>query len=134
MSDTAVPVKSAGRIYIIEVWTSGLLYAVAMWTRPWLIAHASDHALVVAATVLPALPIWLIFVAVWRYYLHIDEFQKHQFLQSLAISFGLGCSTLVTYSFLVDVGLPPLGISWAWPILGVVWLLSSIAIKRAYRR
>jgi hypothetical protein len=134
MSVTTAPVKSAGRIYVIECAATMALYIGATWARPWLIAHAPNHALVIAAIALPALPVWLLFVAVWRYYLHIDEYQKHQFLQSLAISFGLGCCALVTYNLLIDAGLPPLGFSWAWPILGVGWLVASIIIKLAYRK
>ena len=134
MSITTVPVKGAGRTYIRECGASMALYVAATWSRPWLIAHAPNHALVLAAIVLPAIPVWLLFVAVWRYYLHIDEFQKRQFLQSLAISFGLGCCALVTYNLLIDAGLPRLSISWAWPILGVVWLVASLIIKQAYRQ
>jgi hypothetical protein len=134
MSVTTAPVKSAGRIYVIECAATMALYIGATWARPWLIAHAPNHALVIAAIALPALPVWLLFVAVWRYYLHIDEYQKHQFLQSLAISFGLGCCALVTYNLLIDAGLPPLGFSWAWPILGVGWLVASIIIKLAHRK
>jgi hypothetical protein len=134
MSATTVPVKTAGRTYVRECAASMALYIAATWARPWLIAHAPNHALVIAATVLPAFAVWLLFVAVWRYYLHIDEFQKRQFLQSLAISFGLGCCALVTYNLLIDAGLPRLDISWAWPILAIVWLVSSVIIKLANRR
>jgi hypothetical protein len=133
MSITTAPVKSAGRTYIRECGASMALYVAATWARPWLIAHAPNHALVITAIALPAVPVWLLFVAVWRYYLHIDEYQKHQFLLSLAISFGLGCCALVTYNLLIDAGLPPLGFSWAWPILAIVWLITSVTIKRAYR-
>ena len=134
MSVTTAPVKSAGRTYVRECGAAMALYVAATWGRPWLIAHAPNHALVLVATVLPALPVWLLFVAVWRYYLHIDEYQKHQFLLSLSISFGLGSCALVTYNLLSDAGLPRLDLSWAWPILGIGWLVASIIIKLAYRR
>jgi len=134
MSAVTATVKTAGRTYIIECAASMALYVAATWARPWLIAHAPNHALVIAAITLPALPVWLLFVAVWRYYLHIDEFQKHQFLQSLAISFGLGCCALVTYNLLIDAGLPALGMSWAWPILAMIWAATSIVIRRIYPR
>jgi hypothetical protein len=134
MSATTAPVKSAGRTYIFECLATMTLYVAATWARPWFIAHAPNHALVIAATALPAIPVWLLFVAVWRYYLHIDEYQKHQFLQTLSISFGLGCCALVTYNLLIDAGLPKLDISWAWPILAVIWLFASIIIRRIYPR
>jgi hypothetical protein len=135
MSITTAPVKSAGRIYVIECAASMALYIAATWARPWLIAHAANHALVTAAMALPALPVWLLFIAVWRYYLHIDEYQKHQFLQSLAISFGLGSCALVTYNLLIDAGLPRLGLSSAWPMLAIVWGITTGVINlRAHRR
>ena len=134
MSAATAPVKSAGRTYVLECAASMSLYIAASWGRPWLMAHAPNHALFIVAAALPALPVWLLFVAVWRYYLHIDEYQKIQFLMSLAISFGLGCCALVTYDLLIVAGLPQLDISWAWPILAVVWLFASVIIKRAYHR
>jgi hypothetical protein len=128
------PVKYAGRNYIVEVAVAMALYVGAILARPWLIAHAADHQLALAATLLPAVPVWLMLLVVWRYYRRIDEFERHKFLVTLAISFGIGSCLIVTYAFLMDAGLPPLAITWAWPTLAVSWALTSAIMSIANQK
>ena len=125
MQAAAAPVKYAGRNYLIEFAIVMGLYVAAVLVRPWLVEHAADHALTTAAKVLPALPIWLMLVAVWRYYRRVDELERHKFLVNLAIAFGVGSCAIVTYAFLMDAGLPPLAITWAWPTLAASWGLTT---------
>jgi hypothetical protein len=124
-------VRYAGRLYVLECAIVMGLYVAAVWARPWLVSHAATPTLATAAKVLPALPIWLMFVSVWRYYSCIDEFERHKFLVTLAISFGIGSCAIVTYAFLRDMGLPPLAITWAWPTLAVSWALTSAVAQIA---
>lgn len=131
MQAAAAPVKYAGRNYVIEVAIVMGLYVAAVWVRPWLVAQAPNHALEFAAKILPALPIWLMFGSVWRYYQRIDEFERHKFLVTLAISFGIGSCAIITYAFLMDAGLPPLAITWAWPTLAVSWGLTTGIMQMA---
>ncbi|MFL5239625.1 MAG: hypothetical protein ACJ8EL_18915 [Rhizomicrobium sp.] len=131
MQVAAVPVKYAGRIYITECAVVMGLYVAAVWIRPWLVDHAANHALATAAKILPALPIWLMVGSVWRYYERIDEFARHKLLVTLAISFGIGSCAVVTYAFLMDAGLPPLAITWAWPTLAVSWGLTTAIMNIA---
>ena len=125
------PVKYSGRNYVIECAIIMGLYVAAMWARPRLVNHAPSPGVVIAAKVLPALPIWLMFVSVWRYYRRIDEFERHKFLVTLAISFGVGSCAIVTYAYLMDAGLPPLALIWAWPTLAVSWGLTSAIMHMA---
>jgi hypothetical protein len=129
MPRTAAPVKYAAHAYIIELIFAQGLYVLAAAGRHWLIAHAGGWAL--AAGAVPAIPIWLTFGVVWRYYRRIDEFERLKFLQTLAVSFGAGSCLLVTYSFLEDAGLPPLAITWAWPTLAVTWALTTAILQIA---
>jgi len=131
MQAAIAPVKSAGRLYLLECAIVMGLYVAAVWIRPWLVAHAATPELGTAAKVLPALPIWLMLVSVWRYYRRIDEFERQKFLVTLAISFGIGSCVIVTYAFLTDAGLPPLAITWAWPTLAVSWALTTAIIQIA---
>jgi hypothetical protein len=82
---------------------------------------------------LPVLPIWLTFLAVWRYYRRIDEFERLKLLQAVSIAFGIGSCLIVTYSFLADVGMPELAITWAWPTLACSWALTTAFISIAKR-
>jgi hypothetical protein len=125
------PVKYAGRAYLIELILTMGLYVAAVSARPWLVGHAAAPGLVLAAKVLPALPVWLTLGVVWRYYRRIDELERLKILQTLAIAFGVGSCLLVTYSFLEDAGLPPLALTWAWPTLAVSWALTSAIMSIA---
>jgi hypothetical protein len=125
------PVKYAGRSYIIECAATQAIYVGATLVKPWLMAHAPNHAWAMAAAVLPAVGIWLLFGVVWRYYQRIDEFERHKFLVTLAISFGIGSCSIVTYTLLMDAGLPPLAITWAWPTLAVSWILTTAIMQIA---
>jgi hypothetical protein len=120
-----VPVKTAGRDYIIECIVVSALYVGAAAGRHWLIAQAPNHALALVAATVPALPIWGLFIVVWRHYRRIDEFEKQKFLETLALSFGIGSSLLCTYAFLADAGLSELDITWAWPTLAITWALTG---------
>jgi hypothetical protein len=95
------------------------------------VARAATPELGTAAKVLPALPIWLMLVSLWRYYRRIDEFERHKFLVTLATSFGIGSCIIVTYAFLMDAGLPPLALTWAWPTLAVSWGLTTAIMQIA---
>lgn len=119
------PVKFAGHRYIVECAATQAVYVAATLVKPWLMAHAPNHAVALAAAALPALGIWALFWVVWRYYLRIDEFERHRFLVILAVSFGVGSCTIVTYALLMDAGLPPIAITWAWPTLAVSWVLTT---------
>ncbi|HSC18544.1 MAG TPA: hypothetical protein VLC74_06490 [Rhizomicrobium sp.] len=131
MQAAAAPVKYAGRNYVFECAIVMGLYVAAVWARPWLVDHATSNGLVAAAKVLPALPIWLMLVSIWRYYARIDEFERHRFLVNLAIALGVGSCVIVTYSFLQDAGLPLLAITWAWPTLVVSWGLTTAIMQLA---
>jgi hypothetical protein len=127
------PVKTAGRSYLLEIGTTMGLYVLAVLGRPWLIDHAPNADLVIAAKLLPVIPIWLTFLAVWRYYRRIDEFERLKLLQTVSIAFGIGSCLIVTYSFLADVGMPELAITWAWPTLACSWALTSAIMSIAKR-
>ena len=125
MNTATAPVKYASRDYVIEVVIVTALYVGAATIRHWLIARAASYGLGTAAAVVPALPIWALFWVVLRYYRRIDEFEKRRFLETLAISFGIGSCLLVTYAFLAEAGLSQLDITWAWPTLAVTWGLTG---------
>ena len=134
MTTVAAPVKTAGRAYILELGLTMGLYMLAVTARPWLIDHAANPSLVLAAKLSPVFPIWLTFLVIWRYYRRIDEFEKLKFLQTIGIAFGVGSCLIVTYSFLEDAGLPQLALSWAWPTLAVSWALTGAIMSAVQHR
>lgn len=133
MQAATAPVKYAGRNYILECALVMSLYVGAVAVRPWLVSHAGNPDLAVAAKLLPAIPVWLMLGVAWRYYRRIDEFDRLRFLETLAVSFGVGSCAIVTYAFLMDAGLPMLSITWAWPTLAVSWGLTTAIMSLARR-
>jgi hypothetical protein len=129
----AQPVKYAGFHYIVELIADQALYVLLALARPWLMAHAPDHETKLLAAASPSVAIWLMLLVVYRYYRRIDEFEKQKFLETIAISFGIGSCLLVTYSFLTDAGLAWIAITWAWPTLAVSWALTTAIMHFARR-
>ena len=125
MQAADVPVKYAGRNYLIELCVTMGLYVGVLFARPWAIDHLSSPALIDAVKVAPAIPIWLTFYVIVRYYQRIDEFEKLKFLKTMSLAFGISSCLIVSYTFLEDVGLPALAITWGWPTLAVSWALTS---------
>jgi uncharacterized membrane protein len=134
MTTAAYPVKHADRNYVIEIFSTNLLYLAAAWARPWLIAHAGSPELATAATALPAVPIWLTMLVVWRYYHHIDEYRQKRFLEGLSLTWGIAAGLIVT----IDAIYPKTSFHWAWPVLGLTWcaitMLQGIVTVVQYKR
>jgi hypothetical protein len=124
-----LPVKYAGRSYIVELFITMALYVGVLFARPWAIDHLSSPALITAVKVAPAIPIWLTFYVILRYYRRIDEFEKLKFLKTMSLAFGISSCLIVSYSFLEDAGLPALAITWGWPTLAVSWMLTSVLMR-----
>jgi len=129
IQSATAPVKHAGRSYLIEFTGAMALYVGAVVARPWLVGHAANPALAFLATLLPVVPIWLLLAACWRHYRRIDEYARHKFLVTLAISFGVGSALIMSYAILTDAGLPPLAITWAWPTLATTWAVASAILS-----
>jgi len=133
MSAATAPVRNAGRSYIFEFSAVMALYVLAIIGRDWTVGHVSDPNLVLAARIAPILPIWLAFWAVVRHYRRIDEYGRLRMLKELSIAFGLTSCALISYSLLMDAGLPPLAITWAWPTLAASWGLTRAILSIADR-
>jgi len=130
---SSVPVRNAGRSYLLEFCAVLALYVLAIVARDWAVAHVADPNLVLAAKAAPVLPIWLAFFVVVRHYRRIDEYERLRMLKELSIAFGLTSCALISYSLLMDAGLPPLAITWAWPTLAASWGLTRAIFSIAER-
>lgn len=122
-------VKDAPRKYIVEMAVITAAYAALVVSRPFLVHLTAEPLLKTALTVSPALPIWVIFVAVIRFYRRVDEFQQRQLLETLSLCFGVSAAFMASYTFFEDAGAPVLSIVWIWPIMAAIWLLIG-AVKR----
>jgi len=120
------PVKLAPRRYVIEMFIVMSVYVGLITGRPYLLSQTHQPLLEHAIEISPALPIWVVFFVVVRYYRRIDEFQQRQLLETLALCFGLAAAFLASYSFFEDAGAPHLSTVWVWPIMGVIWAVTGM--------
>lgn len=121
-----------GLIYTGEMVTAAVLYAGALYIRRPLLGATDEGVLHTAILLLPVVPILLMATAIVRYYFRLDEYGRHQFLQTIAICCGIAACLTSSYPFIKDAfGLKDISIMYAWPVLGVCWFLASMV--QAYR-
>jgi len=107
--EAAVPkVSQAPRRYLYELAAAIALYMAALFGRVHLVAYTGDPALKAAILLSPILGIMLVVLAVYRFYRRVDEFFRLRMLKVGAISGGITAAAAASWSFLEDVGAPPL--------------------------
>ena len=122
-------VKRAGLAYTLEMGGAAALYTAVVLLRAKLLTLTASPVLRDLIIVAPVVPIWLMLAAVWRYYRRIDEFAQRRLLEILAVSFGVAACIITSYPFLTDLGLPHLGLVWAWPVMAVCWMAGAAIVR-----
>lgn len=120
-------VERGMRHYFLELTGSMGLFVVVMVSRRALTATIAQPAWLKVAIVLsPIIPICLAAWAVVRLYQHTDEMHRKTMLENIAFG-ALFCAVgSIVAGFLSDVGLPKIAIGWAWPLMGMGWLLITL--------
>lgn len=99
--------KTAPKRYFLEVMAAlALMFAIVM-LRQFLLHSTAAPGLILAARLLPLLPVLIIGVAVWRLYRSRDEFQQQIMLKSTAAASLLAMLIFMAYAPLNALGLPP---------------------------
>jgi hypothetical protein len=121
----------ASRLYLLEMGAVAALYVGDLFVRQPLLDRIGETGpLAQAVMLLPALPIWGMFAAVFRFYRRVDEYQRLELLQSVSIAAGVSACLFCSYPFAADAfGLKPLSLLYAWPILAVAWGLTTGIIQ-----
>jgi hypothetical protein len=122
-------VKRAGRIYTLQLGAVMAAYAGLLLSCGHLMRSVEDQTLRALIVASPIVPIWLMLVMVMRHYRRIDEFAQRRMLEVLSLSFGVTACLITSYPFLADLGLPPLGIIWAWPVMAMCWFAGALAVR-----
>jgi hypothetical protein len=79
---------------------------------------------------LPAAAVcWVIVRRVRR----LDELQRRIELEALSVAFAGTALLTFAYGFLENAGLPRLSFVMVWPLMGALWIGSSIVCSRRYR-
>jgi hypothetical protein len=110
------PVSQAPRRYTIELSAAMLLYMATLFGRVYALKYIADPTLAIIVTLSPILPIFLAAIAVYRFYRSVDEYQRLRLLKMFAVSAGLTLVVVISWSFLEDVGAPPLS---SYGVLGI---------------
>lgn len=101
------PVSRVPRRYFVEFSLAMVLYIAALFGRVFLLRQVDDRVLAAVITLAPILPIGLMGVAIFRFYRGVDEFHRLRFLKVTAITAGLTAAATASWSFLEDIGVPP---------------------------
>ncbi len=116
-------VRQAGRHYYVELVGATALYVGSMfWRRSFVHAHPDPSLWRSLVVLSPLVPILLMAAAMVRFYWRIDEMQRRHFLEAIAFGSLVCALGSLVLGFMSDVGLPDVGISWAWPLMAVGWL------------
>ena len=117
--------------YIKELMASMVLYAITLFVRH----YALDHGWwPLGFSLLPALPLALAIIAILRMISRLDELQRLIQLYAMAIAAMGTAFVSVVCALLEDVGFGPVSIWIVWPLICVLWGLSSGLLAWRYCR
>ncbi|MBK0063503.1 MULTISPECIES: hypothetical protein [unclassified Acinetobacter] len=119
---------------VLELVLAITFYVVILIISLKALTHIENQSLKVLVSLLPVLPVILVFWVIIRQFIRFDELQRKIQLQALAISF-LGTAFLTfSYGFLENIGFPKLTMFIVWPIMGTFWSMSTIIGTWYYNR
>jgi hypothetical protein len=75
----------------------------------------------------PMIPFLLVVLVIVRGLRRLDEYQRLQALENIAIAAGVTAGWTFTYGFLENAGFPLLSMFNVWPVMGAVWGIIAIA-------
>jgi hypothetical protein len=85
-----------------------------------------------AAAVLPFAACAFVLYALVRYVGHWDELQRRIIAEAGALASVAGIGLLLTYNYLMDIGLPPIAPKWMAAIFAVLWFIAVPLLRRSY--
>lgn len=116
--------ERGSRHYFIEMMGALLLYAACLVGR-----KSASGDLKTALTLAGIIPVWLIGLAVVRFYRSADEYLRHKMLLGLAMGGGLTFLLLMSYVQLQSLGLPSLSGRWVWLVPGFACAFCSMGLS-----
>lgn len=120
--------------YIKEFSFSMSAYVITLLASISLLKIISDDSIFrIPLAILPIVPIVFVLIAFIRYLNAIDELQQR--IQLQAIGFAAGAVSLLTfgYGLLENVGFPPFSIFLVFPLMVMIWGLSSTILRHRYQ-
>ena len=119
-----IQVKLAPKHYFVELIGAMALFMAALLERRALLGVAPDIAwLKVTITLCPLVGVYLAAWAIYRLYARTDEMLRKAMLENIAFAALFCALASMTLGFMHDVGFSRINIGWAWPLMGIGWLL-----------
>jgi hypothetical protein len=119
--------------YFVELGSGLAAYLVLLLATITVLNHGIPRE--PWATVVALLPMLAGIGMAWailRQIARIDEFQRRVQLEALALSFGGTALITFSYGFLENIGYPRLSMFWVWPIMAVLWIVTTQLCQRRY--
>jgi FlaA1/EpsC-like NDP-sugar epimerase len=127
--------RDVNRRYYRELTLSMVAYVVTLVGVLLLAQRASitNRVALAAISLVPMIPVAGACVAIVRFIRDCDELERQIQLSSLAITVLVTAFVTFSYGFLEGAGFPRLSMFVVWPLMGAVWLVSSLAYRWYYR-
>ena len=90
-----------------------------------LLKTIADSTLRILVGLVPSVGIALIILAMVRWVMRADEFQRKGLLESFAVVAAITGLWTWSYGILEIVGLPRLSMLWVWPVMVALWIAWS---------
>ena len=116
-------------------WEFGLAIAgyVALVLLSRSIWHQIPQNWRVVVALSPMLPMALVFAAVVRHIIAMDELERQVLVKSLALAGGLTALIAVTYGLLEGGPLPRPSAWWTYSVFMLGWMISYFFVRRRYQ-
>lgn len=130
---SANPTDLAKRRYFLELAGAMAAYVVVLMASIHLLNGGLPNPWRAVVALTPVIPVALVFVAVIRFMLSIDELQRQIQLESMAFAAGFTALVAVTYGFLESAGLPRPSAWLTYVVVMAAWGLSVPIVTRRYK-
>lgn len=130
---SANPTDAAKRRYFLELGGALVAYVIVLIASIHLLNGGLPNPWRTVVALTPVIPVALVFVAVARFMLSIDELQRQIQLESMAFAAGFTALAAVTYGFLESAGLPRPSAWLTYTVVMVAWGLSVPIVTRRYK-
>jgi hypothetical protein len=115
--------KRNRRKYFMELAWALTLYAAVLIASMALVGRFGPPTWLKAVISLtPLLPISLAILAIWRALKRMDEMQRRETLEVIALAAAGTAFLSLTYGFLEMVGFPRISMFAVWIVMGALWL------------
>jgi uncharacterized membrane protein len=115
------------RRYVGEFLATLVLYAVVLTASIFLADRLPKGPAQTAIVLTPMIPVLLMIIVVIRQLRRMDEYQRQQAFENIAVAAGVTAGWTFTYGFLEGVGYPRLSMFYVWGIMWAVWGILAVA-------